>query len=208
MLQSMKVKALPTRERIVRTAARLFLARSYQAVGVNEVCVEAGAPKGSFYHYFASKSDLAIAVIDLHTASLWELLDREEQKAIGPVAKLRAATEAVNIFQHDLAKRFGRVLGCPLGNLAVELATSEDPAGRHIALVFQRWEARVAGHCRDAASVGLLAEGVDPDELARHLMATMQGMILLAKVTGTPPAPIAEAMHRLIDTSTLAKLSA
>jgi len=42
----------------------------------------------------------------------------------------------------------------------------------------------VAGHCWDAAEVGQLAEGVDPDELAHLVIATMEGMILLAKTEG------------------------
>lgn len=54
------------RERIVTSAARLFLERSYQAVGVDELCRAADVRKGSFYHYFPSKSELAKAVIDLH----------------------------------------------------------------------------------------------------------------------------------------------
>jgi TetR/AcrR family transcriptional repressor of nem operon len=45
----------PSRERLVRTAARLFLASSYQTVGVNEICAEAKVQKGSFYHFFPSK---------------------------------------------------------------------------------------------------------------------------------------------------------
>lgn len=192
----------PTRERVVRTAARLFLARSYQAVGVNEICAAVGIPKGSFYHWFPSKADLAVAVIDHHAGALWDLLDDHEQRAVGPVAKIRATADAVGVFQQQLATSFGRVLGCPLGNLAVELSATEHVAGRHVADVFGRWERRVAGHCRDAESVGLLADGADPDELARALMATMQGMILLAKVSQSSPTSVATAMHRLIDTST------
>ena len=73
-----------TRERMVRTAARLFLARSYQSVGVNEICAEAQVQKGSFYHFFPSKSDLVIAVIDHHAAAMWELQDKHERAAHDP----------------------------------------------------------------------------------------------------------------------------
>lgn len=192
-----------TRDRLVAAAGRLFLTSSYQAVGVNEICAEAGLPKGSFYHCFPSKGDLAVAVIDGHAAALWALLDEYEQEAVGPVAKVRATCDAVGTFQHQLASCYGRVMGCPLGNLAVELSATDHPAGRHVAAVIARWERRLAGHCRDAASVGLLADGVDPDELAHSLMATMQGMILLAKVSGSSPDRVAPAMHRLVDAATV-----
>src|SRR3954463_10625682 len=108
---------LPTRDRLVRTAARLFLARSYAGVGVNEICAEAHVQKGSFYHFFPSKSDLAIAVIDHHAAAMWALLETHERAARGPLNKLRATAAVVDVVQHGLVKAFGRVVGCPLGNL-------------------------------------------------------------------------------------------
>jgi TetR/AcrR family transcriptional repressor of nem operon len=188
-----------TRERIVRTAARLFLARSYQSVGVNEICAEAQVQKGSFYHFFPSKGDLVIAVIDHHAAAMWKLQERHERAARGPVNKIRAIAETVNESQHFLVKSFGRVAGCPLGNLAVELATTEDAAGKHAAGVIARLEERVAGHCWDAAEVGLLADGVDPDELAHQVIATMEGMILLAKVSDSDVSAVPVAMNRAID---------
>jgi TetR/AcrR family transcriptional regulator, transcriptional repressor for nem operon len=188
-----------TRDRIVRAAARLFLARSYHSVGVNEICDAAKVQKGSFYHFFGSKSDLAIAVIDHHARAMWHMLDERERAARGPVNKMRATTEVTRTVQEGLVKVFGRVVGCPLGNLAVELATTADEAGQHAAGVLGEWEARIAGHCRDAAEVGMLAPGTDPDELAHIVIATMQGMILLAKVSDSSVAPIAEAMDRAID---------
>ena len=104
-------KPLGTRDRLIRTAARLFLARSYASVGVNEICAEATVQKGSFYHYFPSKSDLAVAVIDYHAAALWGLMDALERNARGPVNKLRAVATAVDSMQQGLVKSFGRVVG-------------------------------------------------------------------------------------------------
>jgi TetR/AcrR family transcriptional repressor of nem operon len=189
----------PTRERLVRTAARLFLARSCHGVGVNEICAEAGVKKGSFYHFFPSKTDLVIAVVDHHADSMWELLDSRERAARGPVNKIRAFPEVVSAIQYSLVKTFGRVVGCPLGNLAVELATTDDAAGKRVADVFTRLEERLAGHCWDAAEVGQLAAGVNPDEMAHMLIATMEGMVLLAKATGSDIGAMPEAVHRAID---------
>ena len=50
------------RDRIVSTAARLFLERSYHNVGVEELCAVADVRKGSFYHYFSSKGELGSAL--------------------------------------------------------------------------------------------------------------------------------------------------
>jgi TetR/AcrR family transcriptional regulator, transcriptional repressor for nem operon len=188
-----------TKDRIVRAAAKLFLARSYHSVGVNEICEAAKVKKGSFYHFFESKSDLAIAVIDHHARAMWRMLDEHERAARGPVNKMRATAQVTRTVHEGLVKVFGRVVGCPLGNLALELATTADEAGKHAANVLAEWEARIAGHGRDAEEVGLLAPGTDPDELAHVIIATMQGMILLAKVSNSAVTPIYEAMDRAID---------
>jgi TetR/AcrR family transcriptional regulator, transcriptional repressor for nem operon len=184
---------------MVLTAARLFLARSYQSVSVNEICAVAQVQKGSFYHFFPSKSDLLIAVIDHHAAVMWEMMDKHERAARGPANKIRAIAGVMDESQRGLVKSFGRAVGCPLGNLAVELATTEDVAGKHVAAVFARLEERVAGHCWDAAEVGQLAEGVDPDELAHLVIATMEGMILLAKVSDSDVGAVPVAINRTID---------
>jgi TetR/AcrR family transcriptional repressor of nem operon len=190
---------VPTRDRIVRSAARLFLARSYLPVGVKEICAAAAAPKGSFYHFFPAKSDLAIAVVDHYAAALWKRLDERERRRRGPANKIQATAGVVGVVQGRLHQTFGWIVGCPLGNLAVELATVEEAAGRHVARVLAQWEARVAMHCHDADEVDLLAASTDPDNLARQVIAPMQGMILLAKISGDGPEGIAPAMHRVID---------
>ncbi|BBG03863.1 MULTISPECIES: TetR/AcrR family transcriptional regulator [Pseudonocardia] len=190
---------VPTRERIIRAAAYLFLARSFHAVGVGDICERAQARKGSFYHFFPSKDAVAVAVVEHHEAALWTLLDEQERAARGPVNKLRATPEVTRIAHEGLRRSFGRPVGCPLGSLAVELATTPGAAGRRAAQALQTWEARIHEHCLDAAEVGLLADGVDPDDLARSVMATMQGMLLMAKVSDSPVETVARAMTAAID---------
>jgi TetR/AcrR family transcriptional repressor of nem operon len=194
-------EALPTRERLVRTAARLFVTRGYEAVGVNEICAEADVRKGSFYHFFPTKNDLALAAVDHLEADLCAALDAREREVRGPVNKLRATADVVEEIQERLFRTYGRVVGCPIGNLANELAAVQASAGPHVAGVLRRWEHRVAGHFRDAAEVGLLRPGADPDDLARLLIATMQGMVLLAKVSDVPVAAVPAAIRGVIDSS-------
>jgi TetR/AcrR family transcriptional repressor of nem operon len=184
------------RERIVRAAARLFLTRSYHAVGVDELCDAAGVRKGSFYHYFASKADAAKAVIDLHAEAFWMRLDDDQETT--PSERLHAAADAIGAIQMAFESRFGRVVGCPFGNLAAELATTDDDLRRHVAAVLAELERRLAVVCREAGEQGLLRPGVDPDGLARALVAQYQGMILLAKVSATSASDLPPALHQLI----------
>lgn len=190
---------MSTRDQLVRAAARLFLTRGYHAVGVSEICTSAGVHKGSFYHFFPHKSALGVAVVDHHATALWGLLDSYEAAARGPVEKIRATPEVVAHVQQRLYRAHGRVIGCPLGSLAVEVAVTEEAVGRSAAEALARWQQRIAGHCRDAQAVGLLGRGTTPEELAHQVVATMQGAILLAKISGSSPQEIPASMQRAID---------
>jgi TetR/AcrR family transcriptional repressor of nem operon len=187
-----------TRERIVRSAARLFLTRSYATVGIADVCAAAGVHKGSFYHFFPAKADLGRAVVDLHAGYFERQLDLESGQAPDPAQELLAVAVAVAHVQAGFEKRFGRIVGCPFGNLAAELATVETGLGEHVAGVFGRWQERLARACRRAAAAGVLRAGTDPDQLAHAILAQTQGLILLAKVRASPADEIGAGLRAMI----------
>lgn len=186
-----------TRERIIATAARLFLERSYQAVGVDELCQAADVRKGSFYHYFSSKSELAKAVVDLHAAVFAKQLSGTQ--AATPAQKLHAIPDAIGAIQSALEAQFGRAVGCPFGNFAAELSTTDDDLRLHLANTLGGMQGHLAAVCREAADAGVLRTGTDPDRLAHALLAQYQGIILLAKLNDAGVAHLAPALHTFID---------
>jgi TetR/AcrR family transcriptional repressor of nem operon len=52
-----------TRQKLIDTATDLIWTSSYGSVSVDDICHTAGVKKGSFYHYFPSKHDLAATVL-------------------------------------------------------------------------------------------------------------------------------------------------
>ncbi len=65
------------KERFIKAAIDLICARSYNTVGVQELCDNVGVTKGSFYHYFPSKRDLTLAAID----EIWAIIPTEFSRA-------------------------------------------------------------------------------------------------------------------------------
>lgn len=188
------------RERIVRSAARLFLTRSYDGVSVDELCAAADVRKGSFYYYFASKPELAAAVIDFHADALIALM--AEVRTGTSMERLYGLADVTGGIQERYQERFGRIVGCPFGNLAAELSTVDDLVRARVAAAFERWEGQITTVCREVAADGGLRPGLDPDRLARAILAQAQGQILLAKATNGTAADIRTALHDLIDSST------
>ena len=183
-------------DRIVSTAARLFLGRSYHDVGVEELCAVANVRKGSFYHYFSSKADLARAVVDLHLGVFQARL--AAKTGTTSAERLLAIPDAIAGIQAGLHAQFGRFVGCPFGNLAAELSTTDEAVRSHLASRLAALEGQLATICRDAAADGTLRDGVDPDRLAHALFAHYQGLILLAKLHGSSVSDLAPALHEFI----------
>ena len=102
-------------------------------------------------------------------------------------------------FRPRLEAQFGRAVGCPFGNFAAELSTTDDDLRTHLAGVLGAMERHLGAACHDAAAAGILRDGTDPDRLAHALLAQYQGIILLAKLNDSGVDALAPALHEFID---------
>ena len=69
--------------------------------------------------------------------------------------------------------------GCPIGNLALELADSHPAARELLAVNFTGWR-KVIEQCL-AEAAPRLPEAVDRDQLALFVLTTMEGAVMLAR---------------------------
>jgi TetR/AcrR family transcriptional repressor of nem operon len=155
-------------------------------VGVSEICDHAGVQKGSFYHFFSSKRDLALAVID----------DRWQQVGVGemapiltgplpPLERLTALFEQGLEEQLALKEATGGTVGCGFGNLAVEMGTVDEVLRERLALLFDDWARLIQRALDDAVAAGDLPP-VDTWQAARGLLAFIEGLGVLIKANDDP----------------------
>lgn len=177
---------LETRNRLLAAAAQLMWERSFHATGVDELCEKAAAKKGSFYHFFPSKTDLAIAAIE----TSW---DQTKKAFFEPIFsaggsgldQLKTLLESVYRYQLDLATQKGGFLGCPFGNLGQEMALQNERIRGVLQIIFE-------AHCRyletalcKATMSGEIPPG-DNNERAHNIFALLEGLLLMAKVANDP----------------------
>jgi TetR/AcrR family transcriptional repressor of nem operon len=170
----------PVKEQILEVATGLMAARGYHRTSLDDVLRASGAGKGNFYHHFRSKEDLGYAILD-------RLLERFEARTLAPIFGdgTRDPLGQVDVFLDDiLATQRARncVGGCPIGNLATELADAHEGFRRRLAGGFERWRQCLAAALARAQALGTLAPDVEPAALARFLVAGIEGAILLTKV--------------------------
>ncbi len=175
-----------TKMRLVVVAGELMRERSYGAVGVDAICRQARVNKGSFYYFFPTKADLAVAVIE-HT---WEgiranVLEPAFRPDVPPLDRLARFFRTSYERQRQNKARLGYVPGCLFGSLGCELSSQDEKIRRKIAEVMGRVQNSFATVLAAARDAGQIAGDNLPGKV-RALVAYLEGMQLQAKINNDP----------------------
>lgn len=195
--------------RLIATAMELMYVRGYTAVGVHEICTQAGVHKGSFYHFFPSKQALVLAVIDTygqHIRSLWEDVMMADCSLRERLQRVFAHTSSAH---SQLLTGSGQLYGCPLGNLALELGSQDRVVRQKLHAVFTAWARVIERSLREAVASGALP-ALDPVTTAQTVVAYFEGVMMLAKTQNTPEVitQLAHGAVALVEAAAGASLSA
>jgi TetR/AcrR family transcriptional repressor of nem operon len=181
-----------TRQRIIEVAKTRFHNRSYADVGIKEICDMASIQKGSFYHFFPSKRDLVVAVID-EFAIDWAngFVAEAFDPALPPMDRIDYVIDAAYYWQKSNKDLNGHIPGCLFGNLALEISTQDDVLRAKLNAVFTSAKDRFRDTLDEAVEQGII-DPLDSDATAAAMLAYLEGLILLAKAENDP-----EVIYRL-----------
>jgi AcrR family transcriptional regulator len=173
-----KTTTQSTRDRIITATAELFRRQGYNGTSLKQVTLAAEAPFGSLYHSFpGGKEELGEVVITTSGQAYRELFEVIYDAAAGPA-------EAVSDFFDGAAvvlEETDYIDACPIGTVALEVASTNDRLRRATADVFASWV--------EAASVRLVAHGLSrarAEELATVLIAAIEGGFMLSRAARSP----------------------
>ena len=108
-------KGEASKAKIVEAAGELFWKQGYAATGIRDILDATGLPKGSFYFYFKSKSDVAREVIGYYSRVIIDVLKDTEESADSWEAFCDVFLCA---FEEKLKDK--QYYGCPLAVLGME----------------------------------------------------------------------------------------
>lgn len=182
-----------SKSRILNAALDVFRLRGYAATTVDDICASAGLTKGSFFHHFLSKDELALAAADHFGAMATRLF------AEAPYHQLSDPRDRVlGYIDFRIAILRGALpqFTCLLGTLVQEVYESH-PAIRAAC------DRHITAHAHELAKDIALAKRRHapratwtPESLALYTQATLQGAFVLAKAKGGP-AVAAECLSHL-----------
>lgn len=171
--------AADTRLRLVRAGVEVLTEKGFTATGIEEVLSRVGVPKGSFYHYFASKEAFGLAALEGYADYFARKLDRCLRDPGGsPLAGLEGfmADAAAGMARHGYRR------GCLVGNLGQEMSALPEAFRARLVAVFEDWEVRVWACLERARGVGEIAPGSDCRRLAGLFWIGWEGAVLRARL--------------------------
>ncbi|MFF2447045.1 TetR/AcrR family transcriptional regulator [Neobacillus sp. NPDC058068] len=164
------------KQEIIRIARDIIHSKGYQATSVSDIMAATNIGKGQFYHYFQSKHDLGLAVVD-------DLVnDWEEQLIIGilntsddPVTRLNQMLKWAEISHAEMEIKYG----CAVGNLAIEMSAQNEEFRVKIEEFLNHWVGSVADCLTEMIVNHQLDQSINPRKNAESIVAMIEGGILL-----------------------------
>lgn len=172
-----------TRQKLIDTAKDLIWTSSYGAVSVDDICRSAGVKKGSFYHYFPSKQDLALAAME-------EYYHYKIEAVMKPVfaanktfrRQIEDMIEAILRDNRQNLSDHGCVCGCPLAALGSEMIGQEEHAIRmKVEEIFVRCREFLLTAITRAIETGEI-KPVDVNAKAEEVHDFITGLMIMARI--------------------------
>ncbi|MEU7723392.1 TetR/AcrR family transcriptional regulator [Streptomyces tibetensis] len=172
-------EGMSTPERLIESTRELLWERGYVGTSPKAILERADAGQGSMYHHFKGKPDLALAAIR-RTA---------EQMRATAAGVFDAPGTPYERIEAYLRRERDVLRGCPVGRLTMDpdvIASAELRAPVDETLDWLR--GRIAGIVEEGKVQGQFAAGLDAEEIAAAVVATVQGGYVLARASGSPAA--------------------
>jgi len=170
-----------TQEKLLQVGKAIFLEKGYHHTGLQEIVKSAGVPKGSFYHFFASKENFGLAVLEYHLKTFQPFIEDllQSDKDVPPLQRLR------NFFEAGCAQLESEQCkgGCIVGNLSQELADQNETFREHLNRALSRWQGLFTACLQEAQDHGDIPAHENVEALGQFLINSWEGAILRMKVT-------------------------
>jgi TetR/AcrR family transcriptional repressor of nem operon len=174
-----------SRQRLMDSAYELIWGYSYGAVTIEAICERARVKKGSFYYFFDSKSDLAVAAINAWWVERKALANEIFRPEVPPVERISKYLEFAAQRQLRAYEETGQVLGCPIFTLASEICTQDERLKLLVQEILTTGARLFEEAIRDGQASGEI-EGTNAVVKGRLLWSFYEGTLSRARIENNP----------------------
>jgi len=172
-----------SKQKLLETANDLIWQSSYGSVSVDDICTTAAVKKGSFYYYFASKAELAVAVMEKAYLEFESGINDVFTDEINPIARFEKLAALIYDKQQLAFEKYGRVCGCPFASLGSEMAGNDKMIQQKADEIFHQQGNTFAASIKEMVQLGLLAPETDVDMKSSQIVSFILGQLMMARIT-------------------------
>lgn len=190
-----------TRDLLIRSGVATLTEQGFASAGIDSILKRVGVPKGSFYHYFKSKEDFGLAVINNYASYFAYKLDKcLLNTAHTPLVRLQNfAEDAKRGIEKYQFKR-----GCLVGNLGQEVGLLPISFRDVLQDIFHVWESKVTLCLREAQACGDIKASHNCQQLAEYFWIGWEGAVMRARLVQSV-SPLDLYIHTFITNISLEK---
>lgn len=182
-MASRKKDPTATRARILQSAGEEFCRYGFQAARLNAIVENSGITKGSLFHHFSGKDDLALQWLNETLPVLLETqwitpLEQEKDPLAAMRNILREQTRGIE------AQNASDFYGSPLATLAASVTVNEPSLHQALLEVHQVWHQTISNALARGQKAGLVHAAIQPNEEAHLMISLAIGIELHAKTHG------------------------
>jgi TetR/AcrR family transcriptional repressor of nem operon len=167
---------------MLQTTLELIWLHGYGSITVDCICERAEIQKGSFYHFFRSKGEVAAAALDAY----WESIYPDFERIFGE-RSVPAIQRIINYFDHVYRRQLqrrratGQVMGCPFVTLGTEVIKHDNLLSAKTRELMERYCRYFEGALREARANREIQ--IDQPRIkARELYAYLIGSMVQARI--------------------------
>ena len=180
----MPARQTDKRDRLLQTAVTLVHQQGFHQTTLADIAQQAQVPLGTVYYFFKTKEAIGEALVEQYLQTYRQACQQWNSEP-DPKARLEAFIQVMFDDRQRLAQS-----GCPVGTLCAELHKQESGSlAQHASAIFDELLAWLATQFQ------ALGKGDESRDLAVHLLAAVEGAILLTQSFHTPEYLEREAEH-------------
>jgi len=189
-----------SKTKILDAALMVIRAKGYSASTVDDVCAAAGLTKGSFFHHFKSKDDLAVAAADYWSSMTGAFFEAAPYNAYSdPLDRVLGYID----FRISILKGAVAEFTCLVGTVVQETYDTHPLIRDACERSISEHAAKVESDIAEAMRARVMKAVWTAASLALHTQAVLQGAFILAKAKQDPEVAIASLGHLRNDLVTL-----
>jgi len=192
----MRQNGIQTRTQLLDAAESLFLSHGYGGASVDAILDRAELSKGAFFHHFASKAELAHALIERYAAEdravLLQSLERAERLSRDP---LQQVLILVGLYEEMLDGLTEPYPGCLFASYCYQAGLFDDQVNTIVRDSMTEWRTVVGGKLREAMDRHPPVLAVEAADLADALLTVIEGSFVLSKSLREPQVVTQQLRH-------------